>query len=299
MRRPALAIGAASAAACAIYTIIYLYRWEWHRALVAAILLVVAEVALATLAILRRLGALESRLETMTAAPLCAPGPASGNDVLERLRESAPPPRPVFAWLTPNGTNVFLPILLGAGVLASAAAWVVENLARATARPLLEHRLATRLGVLALPAGGLLRPAAAAVAAPARRVPPALRHVILTLVLVVGLGLGYDGLADATQSRHHHPRPGVQTVIELQLRGQLAAAVPDRVVTSLWHMCAGTLQRSLPAPVVVELDRSRFRLEVPADLGDSLSRRIHGCLEDAALDQVQAGVVKLTSTPVG
>ena len=293
MRRLGLAVGVASAAATAVYTIVYLYRWEWHRALVAAVFLVVAEVALATVAILRRLSALDQRLDTLSAAS----STPDTVDVLYRVRESAPPPRPVFAWLSPQGTNVFLPILLGAGVLASAAAWVVETLARATARPVLERRLASRLGALALPAGGLLQPTPAMVTTPSRRAPRALRRAGLTLVIMCGFAVGIAELADATQSRPHRARTGVRTVVELELHGQLAAAIPERVVTSLWESCAGILRRNLPDPVVTELDGSHFRLEVLADLGVSTTRRIHGCLEDAALDQVQAGVVMLTSAP--
>jgi hypothetical protein len=296
VKRLGLATAALSAAATAVYTIVYLYRWEWHRALVAAIFLVVAEVALATVAVLRRLSAIDQRLDTVAAA---SSAPPETMDVLDRVRESAPPPQPVFAWLNPNSTNVFLPILLGAGVLASAAAWVVETLARATARPVLERRLATRLGALALPAGGLLGPAPAMAAVPPRRAPRVLWQAGLAVVVACGLGVGIDQLADATQTRPHHPRTGVQTTLELELHGQLAAAIPERVVTSLWQACAGTLQRGLPEPVVTDLGGYRFRLEVQADLGDSTARRIHGCLEDAALDRVQAGVVTLTSAPVG
>jgi hypothetical protein len=295
VRRLGLAVAGASAAASAAYTIVYLYRWEWHRALVTAVFLVAAEVALATAVVLRRLGGLEQRLEVMTAA---AP-PIPATDVLQRVRETAPPPRPVFAWLGPDRTNVFLPILLGAGVLASAAAWVVETLARATARPVLERRLATRLDALALPAGGLLRPAPrpAVLTARTHRVSPTLWRAMLTVPVVCGLWLGIDELADATQTRPHHPHAGVRTVIELQLHGQLAADIPQRVLTSLWQSCTGTLRGDLPDPIITELDGSGFRLEVPADLGVSTSRRIHGCLEDAALDRVQAGVVKLGRAP--
>jgi hypothetical protein len=292
VKRFGLSVAVVSAAATAVYTIVYLYRWEWHRALVAAVFLVVAEVALATTAVLRRLSALDQRLDTMTAA---TPSAGTAMDVLSRVRESAPPPRPVFAWLSPQGTNVFLPILLGAGVLASAAAWAVETLARATARPVLERRLAVRLGALALPAGGLLRPAPATVVTSPRQPRTALRSAGLAAVVVCGLGFGIAELADATQSRPHRARAGVRTVLELELHGDLAAAIPDRVVASLWQSCVGTLRRDLSDPLVTSLDGSRFRLELPADLGVSTTRRIHGCLEDAALDQVQASVVRLTS----
>jgi hypothetical protein len=290
-----LAAGAASAAACAVYTIVYLYRWEWHRALMAAAFLVVTEVALATVTILRRLGAIDQRLDALTAGP----PPAPADHILDRVRETAPPPRPVFAWLSPQNTNVFLPILLGAGVLASAAAWAVESLARATARPVLERRLANRLGALALPPGGLLRPApaAAAPAAAPRRAPRVLWRGAVSVAVVWGFALGIGELADATQTRPHHARAGVGTVVELELHGELAAVIPERVVSSLWQSCAGTLRRNVSHPVITDLGGSRFRLEVPADLGGSTSRRIHGCLEDAGLDRVQAGDVTLTTTP--
>lgn len=292
-----------SAAASAGYTFVYLYRWEWHRAIVAALFLVVAEVAIAAAAILRRLAALDGRLAAMgSPSPAVAAGrepagPAVPPLVLHRVREAAPPPRPVFAWLAPDRTGVFLPILLGAGVLASALAWVVEGLARATARPVLEHRLATRLGTLALPAGGLLGPEPpAATRPPARRLTRPWRAG-LGVVAVVGLGWGVDELADATQTRPQPARAGVRTVVELQLYGEVARAAPERVLTSLWHSCAGTLRRTAVPPAITALGGSRFLIEVPVDFGESTARRVHGCLEDAALDRVQAGVVSFQAVP--
>ncbi len=46
---------------------------------------------------------------------------------------------------------MFVPVLLGAGVVLSALAWVVERLARVTAGAALERGLAVRLAVLSLP----------------------------------------------------------------------------------------------------------------------------------------------------
>lgn len=78
--------------------------------------------------------------------------------VLARVRQAAPAPTQTFAWLTrrPNDTSVFVPILLGAGVVFSALAWAVERVARLTARPAAENSLARRLDSLALPRGGLI-----------------------------------------------------------------------------------------------------------------------------------------------
>ena len=53
---------------------------------------------------------------------------------LQVLRDTAPPSRVSFAWLTRSDrTSVFIPVLLGAGAVLSALAWVVERVSRATA----------------------------------------------------------------------------------------------------------------------------------------------------------------------
>ena len=219
-------------------------------------------------------------------------------EILVHLREAAPEPRPPFAWLEPDRLGVFLPILLGAGVLASAAAWVVEALARKTARPALERRLAARLEVFALPAGGLLGPGPAEPVRRARRAPAWPVRLGLMTLAVFGGAVGIDELADATQTRPDSVRAGVHTVVELQLHGELAQAAPARMAASLWHTCEGALRRDLPEPVVTDLGGARVQLALPVDIGTHALRRLHGCLEDAAFDRVQAGVtVRMVSAP--
>ena len=62
-----------------------------------------------------------------------------------------------FAWLRdPNQTNVFIPVLLGAGVLASGLAWLVERIARLTSRSGNTTSLSKDLAALAPPEGGFL-----------------------------------------------------------------------------------------------------------------------------------------------
>jgi hypothetical protein len=287
MRRVARAVAVLAAASCGANSLVYLYRWEWHRAILAGVFLVVAEVALATSVLLRRLSALDRRLTEVVEA---GARPGAQPEILVHLRESAPEPRPPFAWLEPDRLGVFLPILLGAGVLASAAAWVVEALARKTAQPALEHRLATRLEVFALPAGGLLGAGPAEPVLRARRGPVWPARLGLMALATFGGAVGIDELADATQSRPDSVRAGVHTVVELELRGELAQADPARVAASLWHTCEGATRRGLPEPVVTDLGGARVQLALPVDIGDHALRRLHGCLEDAALDRVQAGV---------
>ena len=139
-------LGGIVMATTALYFFVYLWRWEWNRALIAGVLFVATEVAMASATILNRLHALSDKL--------AAPDPA----VLARIRESAPPPRDHFEWLSPKSgrMGVFVPVLIGMGVVASGLAWLVERLARATAGPVLERGLAARLGPLAWPAEGLV-----------------------------------------------------------------------------------------------------------------------------------------------
>ena len=127
------------------YMIVYLYRWEWNRAIISGVFFVAAEVALATSMILRRLRALEGR----EAPQLAEASPR----VLERIRET-PVDRPdPFAWLRPRSgrLGVFVPVLLGAGAILSALAYVVERFAEATALPSVDRRLASRMSVVASP----------------------------------------------------------------------------------------------------------------------------------------------------
>jgi hypothetical protein len=140
-------LGGATLAASGAYTFVYLYRWEWNRALMSAAIFVAAEVAVMGSLLAQRLKVVTKRLDAQEASARAAR--------LERIQASAPPARTNFAWLArPQHMNVFVPVLMGAGVLMSGIAWIVERLARATAAPVAERGLAARLDGLALPAQG-------------------------------------------------------------------------------------------------------------------------------------------------
>ncbi len=144
-RRMATALAVTTLAGSGTYLFVYLYRWEWNRALIAGVFFLAAQMALSTSAVLSRLRAVET-------AQRQRPDPASPR-VLDHLREAAGPPRDHFAWLRPqpDRMGVFVPILMGAGFVLSGLAWLVERIARSTATPRLENRLAVDLGALALP----------------------------------------------------------------------------------------------------------------------------------------------------
>jgi hypothetical protein len=142
-------LGGATLAASGTYTFVYLYRWEWNRALMSAAIFVAAEVAVIGSLLAQRLRMITQRLDAQEAT--------AQSVRLERIRSSAPPARVNFAWLSkPEQMNVFVPVLMGAGVLMSGIAWLVERLARATVAPVAERGLAGQLDGLALPPSGFV-----------------------------------------------------------------------------------------------------------------------------------------------
>ena len=128
------------------YMLIYLYRWEWNRAIISGLFFVSAEIALASSMILRRLRSLEQQ---PAARPEAA---AAAYETLRRAEVERPNP---FRWLT-DATNagtlpVLVPVLIGAGAVLSAIAYVVERIAEATAAPAFDRQVAQRLATMAPP----------------------------------------------------------------------------------------------------------------------------------------------------
>jgi hypothetical protein len=280
----------------ATYMLVYLYRWEWNRALVAGLFFVSAEVAVVGTSLLRRLRAIEDRLEDSATAPT----------TLDRIQESAPPLPDRFEWLRDQAsrTNVFVPVLLGAGVVLSLLAHAVERLASTTAAPVLERRLAARLEPLALPPGSLLAPGPGI--ADDRRHPGAsgaqrwANRAFSAMAVVLGI-FGtvqlIDIIADATQTRTDTVVAGrsVEVTYSVDTKGR----VPDLEETAeaLWVACRGVLNRSvLATEPTVEGDQI-FRVVVTPAIGTHARRRLEGCLEDATLDRTTGHVVGISEIP--
>ena len=106
-------------AASGAYVFIYLYRWEWNRAQMSAAIFIAAEVGLMGWLLTDRLRRLERRLDHAALA--------AEQRRVQILRRTAQPAYN-FKWLVrPEHTNVFIPVLLGAGAVLSGLAWIVER----------------------------------------------------------------------------------------------------------------------------------------------------------------------------
>jgi hypothetical protein len=277
------------------YLIIYLYRWEWNRAIISGLVFVAAEVAMASAMILRRLQALER-------------GDASARPtspqrlVLERLR-ATPLDRPnPFAWLSPRRgrTTVFVPVLLGAGAVLSAIAYVVERIAEATALPAFDRRLASRLSALSPPTGGLLgsptpTPPPAS-AAPGVRRRPSVAAAVLAFGAVAVLGwLGIATLLDATQSRPDPADRPARTTIELSVAQRRAPQAAALAAEALWVECRSTLGSLDTTARVIALGGDRVTLVLEPGIGRLATRRLTGCLVDLRVNLVRADILDVES----
>lgn len=151
MKRLSWVVGLLALLGSGAYLFVYVYRWEWHRALLVGLLFLASLVALSSGLVLRRLSRLETRLTEARARD-------DEHRVRQVLRE-APVEPTALPWLRPellDRTSIFIPVLLGAGVVVSGLAWLVERVAGGAARSDVEEELARDLGAIAFPAGPLV-----------------------------------------------------------------------------------------------------------------------------------------------
>ena len=302
-RRIGYLVGVASAIASGVYLLVYLYRWEWNRALIAGVFFIAAEVGLGLAVLMGRLARIERRLDEVSLAPPAAP--VADPTVLRRIEEAAPAPSRPFAWLDEDTTrmNVFVPLLMGAGLVVSAVAWVVERVAKATATPRLERSLAARLGPLALPEGGFVggpvTPIADRVDALRKhlRVARARRFVAAVLVVVLSAG-ALDAFMDATQDR---PDPHIadgQTdlVVDIRHRNPRIMINVTEAATAYWAVCQRVLPRHLELIDIVPAGGSQARMVLQPAVGEHGLRRFRGCMADVYFDRWISSVESAKTT---
>jgi hypothetical protein len=152
-KRIGVLLVAVTLVASGAYVLVYLQRWEWNRALIAGIFMLASEMILVA-------AVLAARIRTVERKVTAAVDRTQQERVLRRLREAPAPARDHFAWLRPTGTgtSVFVPVLMGAGLVLSGLAWIVERLAKATAGSAMERGLATRLVAFSVPEEPLVEP---------------------------------------------------------------------------------------------------------------------------------------------
>ncbi|MBE8473051.1 hypothetical protein [Streptomyces justiciae] len=299
MRKIAYLFGGLAAAGAGTYLVVYLYRWQWQRAMLCGVLLLVVEVMLLGIVLLGRLTRIEDRLRDSDRRQRELA--ARQEDALARLR-GAPEPAAGpgrFRWLEDPAerTYVFVPVLMVTGVLLSGLAWVVQRIASATARPA-ERRLAGRLAVLTAP-----DPASPDDLEDLADLPPygvrrdrrrTVRTAAVGTLGVALLGGLVVGLAHFTQTREDNADDSAATsvVVRVDMRGpdvttQRRALAAEQV----WERCRDSTSVPLRHATLGDLGDGLYAGVVRPALTDHDRMRLRGCLEDATLERAHLTVV--------
>ena len=273
------------------YLLIYLYRWEWNRALISGVFFIAAEVALATASLGRRMSRIEERVDRLDrpvagSAPRAAVDPSVSSIALvaDQPEEAEPSDGP-FPWLEPGSMSVFVPVLLGIGAILSGVAYVIE-------------RVATSTDPDARPDGGRAPPGRTPVTDELDR---SSRTDVAGRPWSGDRGSGWSSRSwsrrcssgrwssrssSVTQNRPDPIGTGGRTsfAMVIDVRGDLPADVlpiAQALVTSCRPMASPWSTIELHP-----LAGSTVRLDVTPSLAENAGRRFTGCLTDLQLDRV-------------
>ena len=294
MRRPvAYVVPALALLAAGTYVLVYLYRWEWHRALVAGVFMLAVEIGIGFALVLERLSTITKRLDDAER------GAAEATRAI--LRDTAPTGHEPFEWLSESSQrmSVFVPILLGAGVVLSALAWLVERLAGLTSANVLERGLALRLQPLTVPAGTLSGHARGVMPPrPTVSRPRSWRwvYIVVGLALAIPMGKAFDNLEDATQNRPDTITYGSTETIVLRLHNRQAPSAAVATATSLWGACSNQIGTTYRLIGVDQAGPNQVALRVTPAVGKYAERRMRGCFGDATMEAIRAEVVSITAS---
>lgn len=278
-----------------VYLIVYLYRWEWNRAIISGLFFVAAEVGLVSGMLHRRLRAIEVAVRDRSAVDPAA---------LACLRATPVARTNPFRWLDPRHPplGVFVPVLLGAGVILSALAYLVQRVAEVTALPVADRRLARRLEAIALPPPGRLvgAPADDAVLGPARRERPLVAGAAwgLAVAALVVLGwLGVQALMEGAQTRADPAARPLRTTIEMDVVQRHRESGAVAAAEALWVGCRSTLGSQATDARVEDRGGTRVALVLEPGVGRLTERRLTGCLTDLRVNLVIAHVLRVETVP--
>lgn len=300
----------------AAYMVVYIARWEWTRALISASVLTAMLSIVSTVLVLSRIGELTTLVRTATTLHDEAP-PAERIGTSRATGAAGDTDRPTptaaastsmadalrgagrthadrhFAWLRDTDrTGVFIPVLLGAGMIVSAIAWLVERLSGALAGATLDRRLADEIP-LDLPLTD--RPERPVPIIRTRPTRTSKATAVLTIVAVLMLAFGIEMTRRVTQSNEAENTAAGTTSIVLDVRSSPPRDAAD-TATVLWSVCARQLDEA-PAITAIAAAGRLVAFKVDRSLGRTAQRRVMGCLEDFTLDRVVAKVVDLHTTP--
>lgn len=277
-----------------VYMIVDLARWEWNRAIISGLFFVASLVIVSTFVVMRAIQRLGRRLDGLAAA--------SHTEVRAVLRSSNDRAAARhFEWLDqpPNRLSVFVPVLLGAGVILSALAYIIERIAGAFAGATLDRRTAAAITPdLPLLGEPLVDSAHPAVRAPMRTATVVGWAVAASLTLVLATG-ALVVIRELTQSRPESIGSPGTTTIGIEVDQKRTPRPVTDVAEELWITCRARLPREPALVSITPVGTDGAEMVVGVALGRVGRSRLIGCLEDFTIDLVKADVVSFDPHPVG
>jgi hypothetical protein len=286
------------------HTVYYLYNWQWVRAQIAGIAFVATLVIAATWFLLARMDRLQRDIDRRLAQlEAAATGQHPATDASSNRVMGSPPD---FSWLDPafspphrqsllipaaavalSGaprTSVFIPILLGAGLVLSIVAGLVERTAATVHSPSETE---------AEPGGWPDR----AASGPAGR--RGRSGIIVGGVLVVILVVA--GTAGIYQTVHYRPESlgagTTELTIEVSAKGQSHA--PGEAVEIMARYCTRIAITEVSFERVEPVAANTALLVVSPLLDEEAQRRYGVCLQDGNLNRHQLTVTRAVLVPAG
>lgn len=271
-----------------VYLFVYLYRWEWNRALISGVFLLASLVMLSTSLVLGSLRRIEQRIDGLSASG--AEDIAAATAEENRLHA-----RRHFDWLRQDRLSVFIPVLLGAGVLLSAAAFVIERTAGLLAGPTVDRRIALLLAPdtpLGPPVRGRATAERVAPTRSRRRWTP-----VAAVVAVVLIAATVVALRALTMARVEPTRTDAVTRVGLEVSHRSGSYPSAELAIALWVSCRSQIPGDVELVDVEGGGSDRVELVVAPGVGPIGRRRLSGCLEDTVIDRVDADVVRVETVP--
>lgn len=252
--------------ASAWYTAVSLYWWEWQRAMFLGLLCLGSLVLTLFLLTQRRLDRIEQALHS--------PGDRTSTPYAHDEASIPSTPQRSFGWLgTGDRTYVFIPFLVGFGLVVSAVAVLIERVAGFV--------------VGSNPAAGRrdwrpgdVEPWSHEDRAGPRRVLTAAAVVILIVAIaLLGAPLVGDLVYEPGEAQQG------QRVMELQVRGKRVELDPVATASTVADVCRTQTGVAVQVAAVTRIDEDTVRLVIEPRLHSDDQRRFAGCLTDLGLDR--------------
>lgn len=278
----------------AVYVVVDLARWEWNRAVLSALICIAGLVVFSSALIVGHLTRLERWLERPRQQHVIS---GSSTSSASSVEPTGVPTRPRFMWLeTPErDRGVFVPVLLGAGVVLSFVAYLVERTAALMSSGGIDVTTQQRLAA-DLPLGD---GAVQVTRCPPRRTRSRWSRVVAGVLGLLMVGVVVEGLRELTQTRPDEVIGVGVTTVEVVVQQRRILQPVEVVVLDLWGACRSRLGAGVSIRSLDVLGDELVRLEIDRALGETGRRRLIGCFEDHTLDLVRADVVALRVSTAG